>query len=177
MNEPTTPPPAEPVVADVGDTSNEWWTKNIDRDLSNAIVVFNLVLNGKTVQRDWRGDADINYETLEDDLETMPSIFAFWSAVLSEARKRLRTIEFQITMKRARILDQIGKDMKAGMKLTKDDKDNIVTLDKGYQILVIKQIDMEGTVSKLFGIVDSLKMKADNLRSLAGFKRAELQGS
>src|SRR5271167_4622674 len=119
MNEPTTPPPSEPLpvlaVETVGATTNEWWNKNIDPELSNAIVVFKLILNGRSVHRDWRGDADINYETLEDDLETMPSIFAFWSAVLSEARKRLRTIEFKQTLKRAQILDKIGKDLTAGM--------------------------------------------------------------
>lgn len=157
--------------------ANAWWTKNIDPELGNAIVAFNLILANKVVARDWRIDCDINYDTLEDDLETMPSIFGFWSAVLAEARKKQKLVEFQLAMKRSQILDRIAKDMKEGMKLTKDDKDNIVNLDKQYGILMLQSIDIEVTVSKLFGIVDSLKMKSDNLRSLAGFKRAEMQNS
>lgn len=157
--------------------TNEWWQKNIDAELGNAIVAFKLKLNERVVARDWRIDCDINYETLEDDLETMPSIFGFWSAVLAEARKKQKLIEFKLSIKRSQILDRISKDMKEGMKMTKDDKDNIVNLDQSYGLLMIESIETEVTVSKLFGIVDSLKMKSDNLRSLAGFKRAEMQGS
>ena len=156
---------------------NSWWAANIDPDLAAAIVSFKLTIQGKVVARDWRLDSDINYETLEDDLETMPSIFGFWSAVLSEARKKQKLVETRLIIKRAKILNRIAQDMTAGMKMTKDDKDNIVNLDPEYMAIVTESIEVEVTVSKLFGIVDSMRMKSDNLRSLAGFKRAEMQGS
>jgi hypothetical protein len=152
-----------------------WWEKNIDQELSEILIKFKLTLNNKEIIRDWRTDCKINYEHLEDDLEDMPSIYAFWTAILSEARKKLRIIEFQIDIQKAKILK--GVKIPEGIKLTVADKENIVTLDVEYNQLIIKQIELESTVSKLFGIVDSLKMKSDNLRSLAGFKRAELTNS
>ncbi len=163
-------PPIKPAI------TNQWWDQNIDHDLGEAIVKFKLVLNNKVVARDWRIDVAIDYDMLEEDLESMSSIYAFWSAVLSEAKKKQKMTEFKMMIKRGKILAAIAKDAKEGVKLTKDDKDNIVNLDTEFASLTVESIEIETTVSKLFGIVDSLKMKSDNLRSLAGFKKQEMQG-
>jgi hypothetical protein len=154
---------------------SQWWESEIEDDLAEVLIEFNIVLNNKKLHRDWRKDCDISYENLEDDLETVPSILAFWSAVLAEARKKLRTLELKVDIKKAKIMRRIKPP--EGVKLTVADKESIIMVDAEYGELLARKIELEATVSKLFGIVDAIKTKADNLRSLAGFKRAELNNS
>jgi hypothetical protein len=152
-----------------------WWDKEIPAELADVIIQLKVKINNQIVNRDWRKDCKIEYDHLEDDLESMPGIFAFWSSVLAEARKNLRIAEYQIDIRKSKILREMK--IPEGVKLTVSDKENIVNLDKEYNELKAKFIELECTVSKLFGIVDSLKMKSDNLRSLAGFKREELKNN
>lgn len=152
-----------------------WWDKEIPDEISDVLVTLRVKVNGKQVTRDWRKDCGVDYDRLEDDLTTMSSIYSFWTAVLAEARKNLRVIEYQIDIRRSKVMREIK--VPEGVKITVDDKKCIVNIDPEFGALNVKQIELENIVQKLFGIVDSLKMKADNLRSLAGFKRAELSGS
>jgi hypothetical protein len=152
-----------------------WWDKEIPEEISDVLVTLRVKVNGKQVTRDWRKDCGVDYDRLEDDLTTMSSIYSFWTAVLAEARKNLRVVEYQIDIRKSRVMREIK--VPEGVKLTVADKENIVNIDPEMGALIVKQIELENIVQKLFGIVDSLKMKADNLRSLAGFKRAELSGS
>jgi hypothetical protein len=152
-----------------------WWDKEIPQEISDVLVILRVKINGKQVTRDWRKDCGIDYDRLEDDLADMSSIYSFWTAVLSEARKNLRIVEYQIDIRKSKVMREIK--VPEGVKLTVADKESIINIDPEMGALVVKQIELENIVQKLFGIVDSLKMKADNLRSLAGFKRAELSGS
>jgi transcription initiation factor IIF auxiliary subunit len=158
------------------DTTNKWWSK-IDPDIAEILIEFNITLSDKKVYRDFRIDVNINYELLEDDLETMPSVYSFWSAILSEQKKKVKHLELKLDIKRSKLLTEISKNIKDGVRFTKDDKDNIINVDVDVTKLKIELINAESTLSKLFGIVESLKMKSDHLRSLAGFKRVELSGS
>jgi hypothetical protein len=107
-------------------------------------------------------------------MEQIPSILAFWAAVLAEARKQKSLIEVKMDIRRSKILKGIKDRMQEGVKLTNNDKEDIINVDKDYSQLKAKMIEVDATISKLFGIVDSLKIKADNLRSFAAMKRAEL---
>jgi hypothetical protein len=152
-----------------------WWEKEIPEDIAEVLIVLKVKINGREVTRDWRKDCNIDYDKLEDDLTNMSSIYSFWTSVLADARKNLRITEFAIDIRKSKVLREIK--VPEGVKMTVADKGSIVTLDPEMAQLIAKQIELENIVQKLFGIVDSLKMKADNLRSLAGFKRAELSGS
>lgn len=152
-----------------------WWEKEIPEEISDVLVTLRVKINGKQVTRDWRKDCGVDYDRLEDDLTTMSSIYSFWTAVLADSRKNLRIAEYQIDIRKSKIMREIK--VPEGVKLTVADKESIINIDPEMAQLVIKQIELENIVQKIFGIVDSLKMKADNLRSLAGFKRAELSGS
>lgn len=152
-----------------------WWEKEIPEEISDVLVTLRIKVNGKQVTRDWRKDCGVDYEKLEDDLTTMSSIYSFWTAVLSEARKNLRIAEYKIDIRKSKIMREIKPP--EGVKFTVADKESIINIDPEMAQLVVSQIELENIVQKIFGIVDSLKMKADNLRSLAGFKRAELSGS
>ena len=66
-------------------------------------------------------------------------------------------------------------------------KDNIKTRASDVELLLQSDqriVDLESkliianrTLSKMFAIVDAIKMKSEHLRSLAGFKKQELRDS
>jgi len=157
--------------------ANKWWTKSVDSDIRDIIIKLNIKLNNKSVDKDWTEDLSLDYENLDDDMEKMPSILAFWSAVLAEARKEKSLIDVKMDIRRAKVLDSLKDLIKDGIKFTVQDKENLVNVDPTYLTLRNKLINAELTVSKLFGIVDALKVKADNLRSFSAMKRAELHNS
>lgn len=156
---------------------NRWWEGNIDTELSDIIVELKASLSGKKITKKWVDDLSLNYENIDNDMENIPSIIAFWSAVLAEARREKGIIKMKMDIRKSKILEGTKSLIKEGVKLTVQDKENIVCVDERYIELQKREIDLDATVSKLFGIVDALKIKADNLRSFAAMKRAELNNS
>ena len=59
--------------------------------------------------------------------------------------------------------------------LPKHELDELVEIDTAFIDLHKQLIKEELTLSKLYGIVESMRTKSDNLRSLAGFKRQEMK--
>jgi hypothetical protein len=156
---------------------NKWWNQNIDKDISNLIIKLKCKLSGKEIDRDWTEDLSLNYEDLDNDMEKMPSVLAFWSAVLAEARREKSIIEMKLNIRKGKVLEGVKELLSEGIKMTVQDKENMVNLDERYKAIQMKLIDQDATVSKLFGIVEALKVKADNLRSFSAMKRAELNNS
>lgn len=158
-------------------SSNKWWIKTVDSDIRDIIIRLRVKLNGKEIDKDWTDDLSLDYENLDEDMENIPSIIAFWSAVLAEARKEKSLIDMKMDIRRANVLDSIKDLIKDGVKFTVQDKENMVNVDQTYITLRSRLINADLAVSKLFGIVDALKVKADNLRSFSAMKRAELHNS
>lgn len=156
---------------------NKWWKANIEDDIAQIIIKLKAKLSGKEIDRNWTDDLSLDYENIDDDMEKMPSILAFWSAVLAEARREKSLVEMKMDIRRAKIAESFKDLLKDGVKLTVQDKENLVNVDSDYSKLRIKFIDIDATVSKLFGIVDAIKVKADNLRSFSAMKRTELSNS
>jgi len=155
---------------------NKWW-ESIDEDLRHIIVKLRIKLSGKEINKNWTEDLSLDYENLDEDMEKMPSVFSFWSAVLAEARREKNILEMKIDIRRSKVMESIKSLIKEGVKMTNQDKDDLVNVDSDYVKLKTELINVDTTVSKLFGIVDALRIKADNLRSFSSMKRAELQNS
>lgn len=155
---------------------NRWW-ETVDSDLMDIVIRLRVKLNGKIIDRDWTKDLSLDYENLDEDMERIPSVLAFWSAVLAESRREKGIIEMKLDIRRSKVMSSIKEHMKEGVKLTNQDKEDLINVDQDYVKLKSSMIDVDSTVSKLFGIVESIKVKADNLRSFAAMKRAELSNS
>jgi len=156
---------------------NKWWENNVDSDIADVIIDLRATLSGKKVSKNWVDDLALNYENLDRDMEDIPTVLAFWGAVLAEARKQRGINRMKMDIRRSKVLEGTKELAKEGIKLTVSDKDNIVNVDQKYMALGTKEIELDATISKLFGIVDALKIKADNLRSFAAMKRAELHNT
>jgi hypothetical protein len=153
---------------------NKWFSINVDKEVADIVIRLKVRLAGRdgTFNRDFRPDINIDYDDLESQMEEIPSIFAFWSSILSEQRAQTAMLERSIKMARGKIFRAL---MEGDGSIPKWKVDEHIDGDDDINKLEGKLIIEKRKESKLFVIVDSLKMKSDSLRSLAGFKRQELR--
>lgn len=152
---------------------NKWFEDHIDPDVAKAVIRLSVKLhNDSSIDRDFRPDVHIDYDNLEEQLEIQPSLYAFWSSVLSEQRASVAKIERIIKARRGIIARKLIAEQP---DITKWKLEEVAESDKELNRLEGKLIQQKRTESKLFAIVDALKIKTEMLRSLAGFKRIELQ--
>jgi hypothetical protein len=153
-----------------------WFDENISEDLANQLIRIKITIDGQLVERDIRPDVIINYELLEQQLEETPSMFIFWSLLLAEAKKAVATLERVIDIRKGQVtkelLDAANKD---GVKTRASDVELLLKTDESLIELESKLLIANRTQSKMFAIVDAIRMKSEHLRSLAGFKKQELR--
>lgn len=159
--------------------TKSWITKNIPEDIANALFKIRVELpNGKIVERNFSADVSPNYDMLEEQLIETPAIYAFWSSVLSEQKFAVAKLERLIARRRSIICDEALRTARDdGGRVTKYVLDEIVEADDSILELQTKLMIAQRSLSKLFGVVDSLRIKSEALRSLAGFKRQEMRDS
>jgi len=158
----------------------DWFSENLSEDLIKRVIRIRVDMGEKNiVERDFRPDLKIDYETLEEDLTTTPQEFAFWAAVYSEQKatvasldrkaKRRRAIAYEMIIQESRKEDWPKIPEKVFRELVEKD-DELLRIET--QLILANR-----TMGKLYNIVDAIKMKSDHLRSLAGFKRQEQRES
>ena len=142
----------------------------------NSVFRLKIKINDKEIQQDVSTDVEINYDLLEEQLTETPSKFAFWSMILADQKFKLQTIEKRITRRKSKLLtDYFDQAQQNGYKVTKYMADEFVEADDELLRLESLHIIELRLYNKLWGVVDSLKMKSEHLRSLAGFKKQEMR--
>jgi len=153
--------------------------KDLDEDIRNTLFKLRVKLpGGKLLEHDFSGDFRPDYETLEEQLEETPQMLAFFGAVLSEQKHACNVLELKIARRRA-VVSQNSREeaQKNDMKIAKYVLDEIADGDNELLRLQTELLMHQRTLGKLYHFVDSIRSKADNLRSLAGFKRQEMRDS
>ena len=160
-------------------SKKKWISSNFDEDLTSAVFKLNVKLpNGKVVAKDFSADVLVDYDMLEEQLEETPAIYAFLSSVLSEQKHTCAKLERMIARRRAVVVQEANETAKAeGLKLHKFILDEIVEADDKILELQSQHMLALRTLSKLYCFVDAIRMKNDNLRTLAGFKKEEMRHS
>lgn len=155
-----------------------WVSEHIPEELVNSTIFrFRITLPGKQPIRaevDLLADLDVDYEDLEQQMSQIPSIYAYWAAIYSELRRITATLERAIKARRgAAVAHIVEEGRNSQTKLT--DKSVAMLLEKDTKLDELEhqlnKVNMN--VGKLYHMLEALKMKADMLRSLAGFKRQE----
>ncbi len=156
---------------------SDWFAKNVEEDIAKAVVRLSIKLPNRTnIDRDFRPDVEINYDQLETQLEEVPSIFSFWSSVLAEQRAVSTAMERKVKLRRAVLTNSLIEDAKANnIKIAQWQVETLMESDKDLGDFETASIIANRNLSKLFAIVDAIRMKSEALRSLAGFKREELK--
>lgn len=117
---------------------------------------------------------EVEYETVEAELVNVPAQYAYFASVYSEARQQVTLYERAIKTRRGRITKEILERQKEEKtRLTSDQITRILDADEGIENLEIKLAQRQMQVGKLYHFLEALKLKNENLRSLAGFKRLE----
>lgn len=145
-------------------------------DIIDYLVKIKVELNGKFIECDFSADLEIDYDILEIQLAEHPSKFAFWSTILSEQKFITSKLERMVATRRAKIYEaNLEKAREHNAKFTKYELDEMVETDDQFISLNVKLLLEGRKLGKLYGVVDALRMKGENMRSLAGFKRQELR--
>jgi hypothetical protein len=158
----------------------DWFAKHIPEDIANRIIKIKVDLGGgRIVEEDFRPHLVFDYETLEEEMETTPQMFAYWAMVYSESKAEVAKLDRIAKRRRAQITDTILQEAKEGNmpKVSREVFKDLVEKDPELLAIEAKLILANRTMGKLWNIVDAMKMKAEMLRSLAGFKRQEMQSS
>lgn len=156
----------------------DWFKENISEEIGAKIIRLKVWLDDdNAVERDFRPDLIIDYEKLEEAMQTAPQAYAFWAMVYSEAKSEVAKLELMSKRRRAAIIDMLmGEAKKEGsLRIPEKIVRELAEKDEKLVLTESKLVIANRTAGKLFHIVEAMKMKAEMLRSLAGFKREELR--
>lgn len=160
----------------------KWFSTYITDEISDSSLFRFKVCVGKdnsgndrVIEVDMRADLDVDYTAIQTQLEDSPSEFAYWAAIYNEVKLRSALLERKIKARRGVLATNLMQEaIKNGVRIT--DK-QIQTCIEGDD----KLNELEGTLllikkheGKLYFMLEALRMKADNLRSLAGFAKIEM---
>jgi hypothetical protein len=156
---------------------SKWFDEYIPEEVANSTLFkFQVNINSQqTIDVDIRADLEIDYAIIQSQLEDTPSEFAYWASIYSELRMQVSKIERQIKVRRGKLTDKAIKDAtKSGVRLTDKQVQAIIEADDDLIKLELQLIIANKHCGKMFYMVEAIKMKSDNLRSLAGFARQEM---
>lgn len=154
-----------------------WIDTNIDKDVANYL--FNITLNCLpqkigVYQRDVRPDLVISFEDLEKQLEETPEMLVFWDMLLASQKARRVTLERKREVLRGYLRRSMLKEAQTqDLRLRAEDLKEVINADKDLVNLEKQIINETYKEDIVRSVVRAIQMKAEHLRSLAGFKREE----
>ncbi len=157
----------------------KWFDDFVPEEVANS-TLFQFVVNikGQEIVVDMRADLEIEYAIIQSQLEDTPSEFAYWGAIYSELKMQVAKVERQIKARRGKLVDKAIKSAaQASVRLTDKQVQAIVEADQDLNRLEAKLIISNKHCGKMYFMVEAIRMKSDNLRSLAGFARIEMNNS
>lgn len=154
------------------------WFDSLPDEIMNTIIKLKIQLPDKVIEYDFRPDVAPDYDQLESQLEDTPQQFTFWSVVFAEQKARVAILERELLMAKSRAERMVSQEMrKHDVKLGRPEINAMIELHDAVHKTSCQVIEEEKKLSKLKAIVEAIKMKNDNVRSLAGFKREERKES
>lgn len=155
---------------------SKWFTEYVPEEVANSsLFKFIVNINGQQIEVDMRADLDVDQRIVQQQLEDTPSEFAYWAAIYSELKMQVAKIERQVKVKRGKLVDQSLKEAsQASVKLTDKQVQSVVEIDGDLNKLEAALMLANKHCGKMYYMVEAIRMKSDNLRSLAGFARQEM---
>lgn len=153
----------------------KWFKENITEEVSGSTLFkFNIQIGQEKIEVDMRTDLDVNYENIIYELEVAPSVFVYWASIYSELRMQVAKVERQVKARRGKLVDKVLKEASDnGVRITDKQVQAIIESDEVLNQLEVKLMVMQKHTGKMYFMIEAIKMKSDNLRSLAGFARME----
>lgn len=137
-----------------------------------------IKLQSKKVLVDVTAHVSMDYDTVERDLVNVPSELAFWSSVYAEAKLRTNILERAVKTARALAHDEIVKAALAeNTRLPQDAIKTLVEKDERVNRAEVELATAHMVASKMYYLVEAIRMKGDLSRTLTSLKRSEQSGS
>ena len=148
----------------------KWISEHLPSELADSTLFrFKVTLpNGLSTEVSMLPDIDVDYDILEQQLQDIPAQYTYWAALYSEMKSMVAVAERKVKARKGECIEEVLESFKKeGLKppsveLVK----SIAEKDKELQKLDVK-------LALMWHMVEALKLKAEVLRSLAGFKRQE----
>jgi len=147
---------------------------DMEEEVKQLICKVKIKLENKEIDFKLIEDLQINYQTMELEMDKYPQIYGLWAYIMAEHKEQLEVVEKQIKLRKALLINEIlTKDN--GTKLRRTDIMDIIELDDDLKILEAKYIIMSKIHTKLHYTLKALEMKVDVSRSLMGIKKMEMR--
>jgi hypothetical protein len=164
-----------------------WIADNVPEELVNSTVFkFRVKLNSidpatkknRIISVDILPDLNMDYETLEEQIQYLPAQYAFWAAIYSECRNMVAVAERAVKVRRAQAIRAVQNDAANNkVKFTAEQVKHLIEADKALVGADTQLQKFQMQAGKLYHMLEAIKMKAELSRSLAGFKRQEHERS
>jgi len=118
---------------------------------------------------------EVDVNNLTNLITKQSAIYAYFSGVLSEAKKASESAEIKISKKEAEIRTDLRLKNTSGKRMTDKSMESIVRLHPLYEKLQQEQVECKYKYQLLKNFVDSLEVKKDMLIQLSANSRAETQ--
>ena len=160
----------------------KWFSTYIPEEISDSSLFrFKVCIGQKpdgtnnVIEVDMRADLDIDYGAIQMQLEDVPSEFAYWSAIYSEVKLQTGVLERKIKARRGILANKLMQEATSnGLKITDKQIQTLIEGDEELNKLEARLLLMKKHEGKMYFMIEALRMKADNLRSLAGFAKIEM---
>lgn len=143
-------------------------------ELKAALCNIKATINDKKVNVQTNENLSIDYDNVEWELDTLPSIYHLWAMLYSEVKEQVNISEKRIRRRRGHLTNEILSN--DGKSLRRGDIADILECDDVLMKEEAEHIRLQKIAGKLYFTLEALKMKNDNLRSLSGFKKNEAKG-
>ena len=156
-----------------------WFDEYVPEEVANSsLFKFTIKIADREIEVDMRADLDIDYAIIQSQLEDTPSEFAYWAAMYSELKMQVAFLERKIKNRRGKLTKTILDDAAAAqVRFTDKQIQAVIEADDVLNKLELILLRRNKHAGKMYFMVEALKMKSDNIRSLAGFARIELGNS
>jgi hypothetical protein len=152
----------------------------LDEELTICPKCDNNVLkkSNRVIAIDITSNVRLDYDNVEYTLADIPSELSFWSAVYAEVRYQENIMERVAKSVRSSVYDSILQaSNKEGVRLPLDTIKTLVEKDERVNRTEVEVSKAHMISTKLYYMVEAIKMKADLARSLTSLKRSELNSN
>lgn len=153
-----------------------WIKDNISPEIADYLFNIKVILPDRVgvYQKNLKADLMVDFDNLEEELQTSSEMICFFDLLLAEQKSVVAHLEHKIRLTRGTITDSIAEKWKnLNKEIRSTDLKQIIESDEDIiklQARINKEILVE---DKLKAVINGLKIKNDNARSLAGFKKEE----
>lgn len=159
------------------------WAEDIDDEIYRSVFTLAVkTANGSKVMKDVSPMFSYDYlsdpsgDELVQAISNISGILAFWSMVLADAKLAVGVAKRKALRQRGKVMQSIIAQARAeNVQIPRrQDVEDLIEDDPELNRREAEVLHAEMVESKLLGVVISLRAHAESLRSLAGFKKAEL---